>query len=141
EVARTDPRAAAATLAAARRLRTDLDAVIRAELAGHAPDAARLDGIRDAYLDALSRARLTRGPVYAWRWPESPDDPGSVLWPVAQQALDLLSANDLSRLAECSTPNCRWLYLDRTKNHNRRWCSDDTCGVSARMRRYRAARR
>lgn len=140
-VARTEPDAASATLAAARRLRADLDAVVRAELAGRAPEAAPLDGIREAYLAALARARLTRGPAYTWRWPESPADPGSVLWPIAQQAVDLLNANDLSRLAECSTSNCRWLYLDRTKNHNRRWCADDTCGASARMRRYRAARR
>ncbi|WP_162605966.1 CGNR zinc finger domain-containing protein [Jiangella aurantiaca] len=140
-VAECEPGAAAATLSAARRLRADLDAVIRAELAGGAPAEDHLEAIRDAYLAALAHARLTRRSAYGWQWPASSADPDSVLWPVARQAVDLLSMTDLTRLAECSTVNCRWIYLDRTKNHNRRWCSDDTCGASARMRRYRATQR
>ncbi|TDC49541.1 zf-CGNR multi-domain protein [Jiangella ureilytica] len=140
-VAETEPGAAAAVLAAARRLRADLDAVVRAELAGHAPEEAHLVAIHDAYVAALARARLTRESVYGWSWPASSAEPDSVLWPIAAQIVGLLGSADLTRLAECSTANCRWIYLDRTKNHNRRWCSDDTCGASARMRRYRAARR
>ncbi|WP_158564195.1 CGNR zinc finger domain-containing protein [Jiangella anatolica] len=130
-----------ATLARAHELRAHLEAVIRAELAGTAPDRHHLDAIHDAYVAALAAARLGRGPAaYAWGWPAS-DEPESVLWPIADRIVGLLGSADLARLAECSTANCRWIYLDRTKNHNRRWCSDDTCGVNARMRRYRAARR
>jgi predicted RNA-binding Zn ribbon-like protein len=139
--AEDEPAAATAALVAARRLRADLDAVIRAELAGRAAEDGPLEAVQQAYLAALAQARLTRRSGYEWRWPASSADPASVLWPIAAQIVDLLDAANLTRLAECSTPTCRWVYLDRTKNHNRRWCSADTCGVNARMRRYRAATR
>jgi predicted RNA-binding Zn ribbon-like protein len=36
---------------------------------------------------------------------------------------------------------CRWMYLDRSRNHSRRWCSMADCGTEAMKRRYVATRR
>ena len=65
-----------------------------------------------------------------------PDRP---LWPIAVAAVDLLRSDKLGRLKRCA--NCNWLFLDRSRNGSRRWCSMDECGVHTKMRRYRASRR
>ena len=44
-----------------------------------------------------------------------------------------------ARVKQCA--NCNWLFVDRSRNGSRRWCSMDECGVHVKMRRYRAARR
>ena len=64
-----------------------------------------------------------------------PDRP---LWPIAVAAVDLLRSDRLARLKLCG--NCSWLFLDRSRNGSRRWCSMDECGVHTKMRRYRARR-
>ena len=61
------------------------------------------------------------------------------LWPLAAYAADLLRSGPLHQLSRCG--HCRWLFLDTSKNHSRRWCSMNSCGSVVKMRRYRAARR
>jgi predicted RNA-binding Zn ribbon-like protein len=55
-----------------------------------------------------------------------------------QLALDaaavLTSAEALRNVAACQ--ECRWLYLDTTRNHSRRWCDPADCGNRARQRRH-----
>jgi predicted RNA-binding Zn ribbon-like protein len=61
---------------------------------------------------------------------------------VALAAHELLTGDQLHRVKHCA--QCHWLFLDRSKNGSRRWCSMDDCGTSVKMRRYvarRAARR
>ena len=61
---------------------------------------------------------------------------------VAVAAYDLLTGGQLHRVKHCA--QCHWLFLDRSKNGSRRWCSMEDCGASVKMRRYvarRAARR
>jgi predicted RNA-binding Zn ribbon-like protein len=61
------------------------------------------------------------------------------LWPVAAAAHRLLTATELSRLKRCV--GCPWLFLDRSKNGSRRWCSMEFCGTEEKMRRYVRKRR
>jgi predicted RNA-binding Zn ribbon-like protein len=64
------------------------------------------------------------------------------LWPVVYGAAELLTAADLSRVKQCA--GCPWLFLDRSKNGSRRWCSMEDCGTHAKIVKYvarRAARR
>jgi predicted RNA-binding Zn ribbon-like protein len=58
---------------------------------------------------------------------------------LAQHALDLLLAKDQSRPHSCAADTCRWLFLDTSKNHTRRWCDMKICGNRAKARRYNAA--
>ncbi|MFC9689606.1 CGNR zinc finger domain-containing protein [Kribbella sp. NPDC056951] len=48
----------------------------------------------------------------------------------------LLEREDLSRLRECQDDGCGWLFLDRSKNGSRRWCSSGDCGNRARAKRH-----
>jgi predicted RNA-binding Zn ribbon-like protein len=56
--------------------------------------------------------------------------------------LDMLAAGHAAeRLRYCANPACRWVYLDTTKNQNRRWCETATCADRMNVRRFRARQR
>ncbi|MDX6280555.1 MAG: hypothetical protein QOH03_1626 [Kribbellaceae bacterium] len=48
----------------------------------------------------------------------------------------LVEREDLGRLRECQDAGCGWLFLDRSKNGSRRWCSSRDCGNRARAKRH-----
>ena len=56
---------------------------------------------------------------------------------LASAALDLLTSGELNKLCACSNPECRWLFLDGSKNKARRWCDMKLCGNRIKARRYR----
>jgi predicted RNA-binding Zn ribbon-like protein len=58
---------------------------------------------------------------------------------LAGSALALLSAEVRQRLRIC--PNCRWLFLDRSRNGSRVWCDMAVCGNRAKARRHYNRRR
>jgi len=136
--ARDRPREAAAVLARARALRTAVYAVFRAVAAGEDPPAGALAALSAEHAAALPHARLAPvdgGFDHAWEDGEALE---RVLWPLAQAAVDLLRGGPLDRVKVCA--DCRWLFLDASRNHSRRWCSMNECGGRLKMRRYRARR-
>ena len=66
---------------------------------------------------------------------ETPDGP---LWPVIDAAASLLTSSDCRYVCECGDNTCRWLFLDRSKNHSRRWCDMRVCGNRSKARRFYA---
>lgn len=57
---------------------------------------------------------------------------------VGGMVLPLMELGGLSsQLKLCHNPDCRWVFVDRSKNHSRRWCEMGTCGNRAKVRRYR----
>ncbi|RFS19061.1 hypothetical protein DVR12_24955 [Chitinophaga silvatica] len=46
-------------------------------------------------------------------------------WPT-KSAVELLTSDQLKQLKEC--PACGWLFIDKSKNQSRKWCSMATCG-------------
>jgi predicted RNA-binding Zn ribbon-like protein len=108
---------------------------------GGSADAGGLGALNAELRRALPHARLERGVEgYALAW----DRPGSghpeldaPLWPVARSAMDLLLDADLSRLGECDSDTCGFLFLDTTRNKSRRWCDTRICGNRARVRAHR----
>ena len=61
------------------------------------------------------------------------------LWAIARSAANLLrSSEDLRRVRECGSATCEWLFIDRSRNHTRRWCDMSDCGNRAKQRRLRA---
>lgn len=43
----------------------------------------------------------------------------------------------LDRLKACQSSDCSWVFYDRSKPANRRWCSADRCGNRHKTRAYR----
>ncbi|MEV6629706.1 CGNR zinc finger domain-containing protein [Actinoplanes sp. NPDC051470] len=62
---------------------------------------------------------------------------------LADALVDLLRTADLSRLRACPPDEggCGFLFLDRSRNLTRRWCSMDDCGAQAKSRRLTERRR
>jgi predicted RNA-binding Zn ribbon-like protein len=63
----------------------------------------------------------------------------SVLWPVVQATVELLTSPDAERVRICEAvlaKECDWLFLDLSRNHSRRWCSMKDCGNRAKARRH-----
>ncbi|HZV20961.1 MAG TPA: CGNR zinc finger domain-containing protein [Hyphomicrobiales bacterium] len=53
----------------------------------------------------------------------------------------LAETGQLDRLKMCDSPECRWVFFDRSKPANRRWCSSDRCGNRQKVRTYRERHR
>jgi predicted RNA-binding Zn ribbon-like protein len=145
EVARR-PSAAAAAHAWALALREALYPLFAAVAAGRAPAPADLEALNGALGPAMARARLRptgrAAGAFAWEWDADDLPPERPLWPVARAAAELLTSADLARVRACAgdVAGCGWLFVDRTKNRNRRWCHMGGCGTVAKVRRRAAGR-
>jgi predicted RNA-binding Zn ribbon-like protein len=64
------------------------------------------------------------------------------LWDIARSAGELLRSNDeLALVRECGSASCEWLFIDKSRNHSRRWCDMNDCGNAEKVRRYRQRQR
>ena len=131
--ARDRPQAATAAVHRATALRDALNATFGAVIDGTEPGSAWAE-LRPFVTRALGYAGLSSGPALSWRF----TDLESPLWPVAAAAFDLLTGPDVARLKRCA--GCPWLFLDRSKNASRRWCSMQDCGTHEKIQRYVAKR-
>ncbi len=73
---------------------------------------------------------------YRLKWRDNEPTLESILWPIASAASALLTSADSRLIRECDSPDCRWLFLDRSKNHSRRWCDMKVCGNRAKARTF-----
>jgi predicted RNA-binding Zn ribbon-like protein len=134
-----DEKGARRALRRARELRELLYATFRPLADGAEPPAELLERLRDADRDALANAQLVPGgDAMRWTWPphRALDDP---LRPITHAAVELLTGGPLEHLKICG--NCRWLFLDQSRNHSRRWCSMNECGTQMKQRRFVERRR
>ncbi|HEY6630588.1 MAG TPA: CGNR zinc finger domain-containing protein, partial [Rhizobiaceae bacterium] len=53
---------------------------------------------------------------------------------LAVSALSLLAGEAWKRIRICG--NCRWLFLDRSRNASRLWCDMSVCGNRHKARRH-----
>jgi predicted RNA-binding Zn ribbon-like protein len=59
---------------------------------------------------------------------------------LGQVLVELVRLSDDSRLERvktCDSDECRWVFYDRSKPGNRRWCSSERCGNREKTRTYR----
>ena len=133
------PSAAKAVLARALALRDASMRVFSAFARGKGSDARDLELLGREASSALAHRRIVQtGKQVTWTWT---DDLSleRVLWPIAQSGSELLtSGGDRAMVRECASDTCEWLFLDRTRNHSRRWCDMADCGNRAKQQRLRA---
>jgi predicted RNA-binding Zn ribbon-like protein len=140
-LAANDPVAATAAATRLRHRREQLYEALSAIANAQPPDPGRLDAVRRWYGAAIAAGRLHEvDGAIKLRWPD--DQLDRPAWPLAHAAWNLLCAPVLDWLKMCPADGCGWLFLDRSKNHTRRWCSMDGCGARMKMRRaYARSRR
>ena len=56
---------------------------------------------------------------------------------VLVQLLRISDGGWLERVKTCDSDECRWVFYDRSKPSNRRWCSSELCGNREKTRTYR----
>jgi predicted RNA-binding Zn ribbon-like protein len=146
------PSAATRALTAVREIREALFAVLSAHFglsAGDRVPGSELAHLSLAWARAASRCRLVvaagepQPGTAAASW-VSVAPPALLLQDrAAMAAVDLLTAADVTRLGVCDPDagGCGWLFLDRTRNRSRRWCSMADCGTDVKSRRLTDRRR
>ena len=73
-----------------------------------------------------------------WEWGSSQTEADLPVWMLALQTSTLLTSDAMSRVRACASDTCRWLFLDTSKNHTRRWCDMKVCGNRMKARRFQA---
>lgn len=128
---------AASVLRRARELREAIFEIFSAIARETPPPEDALRVLNRRLPAAFERLRLDAdGAGFRWGW-EDDDALDRMLWPVVRSAAELLTSDDLDRVRECAADNCAWLFLDRSKNHSRRWCDMAVCGNRSKVRRFR----
>jgi len=69
------------------------------------------------------------------------DDASSLLEPVAQALVTLLTETPLELVKPCEAHDCTLLFRDLTKSHRRRWCSMAACGNRMKVAAFRERQR
>jgi predicted RNA-binding Zn ribbon-like protein len=128
---------AEAVLCRAKALREAMHGVFHALMHSQRPPAADLALVNEELGRALAHARINPSKDgFAWGWSDelALDAP---LYAPARSAGELLVSDELSRIRECASESCGWLFLDVSRNASRRWCDMRGCGNRAKVRRYR----
>jgi predicted RNA-binding Zn ribbon-like protein len=86
---------------------------------------------------ALARFTLERTKDgFEWRCAADPEELDFVLWHILFSAVKLATGPEVSRIRRCASESCDWMFLDRSKRGNRRWCDMTVCGNRAKARRF-----
>jgi predicted RNA-binding Zn ribbon-like protein len=131
------PGHAKSALRSATQVREAIYSMFSAVIGRRGVPGAALATLNTAWRQASEHAQIVqRNRHFSWEWALPEESLESVTWPVARAAAELLTSEDLALVRECAAEDCGWLFLDRTKNHRRRWCDMKTCGNRDKARRY-----
>lgn len=100
--------------------------------------------LQDRFVQAMAHGRLVAADDRVeWQWEPDENELDQILWLLSRAIVGLLTSPDVERVKECppGEGGCGWLFVDKSKNRSRRWCSDEECGSLVRMRRMYARRR
>lgn len=138
-----NPRAAHAVFRRAVQLRDCLYRIVTALLAERAPAVADLRLMNGLLAEAQAAVVLRVAPGgLDLDLPISAERPLTLLGPVVTAAARLFTSPEtLALIRRCDAENCRQFFIDRSKNHSRRWCDMRLCGNRAKVREHYRQRR
>jgi predicted RNA-binding Zn ribbon-like protein len=132
------PRAANAVFRRALQLRDSLYRIVTALLAERDPAPDDLRHFNSFLVEAQAAVVLRAAPgELVLKFSVSADRPASLLGPVVTAAARLLTSPEtVALIRRCDAETCRQFFIDRSKNHSRRWCDMKLCGNRAKAREY-----
>ena len=131
--------AAADALVACRELREAASDIFYGAVDSRTPPASQIKIVDRCFREAREHQRLAWSESrLMWEWPPSESSPDLPFWILSISTARLLLSHDLRLLRACEKPDCRWLFLDTSKNHTRRWCDMKICGNRMKARRFKA---
>ena len=142
------PQAAARALRSVRELREALAATLYGNVDGRPPPTDDIRTLERHFLAAEQHRELhwqeaaaRNGPSgMAWQWGRFEKEAELPVWVLAERAAQLMTSDAMPRVRACGADTCRWLFLDTSKNHTRRWCNMKVCGNRMKARRFQARR-
>lgn len=131
------PRQAAAALARSVECRDLVFTVFEAIANGRKnelpPDA--LPFLNHHLSEAQSKRVLRwKGGILEEGWDLEKEDLLHPLWAFLVSCQELITKHDQHMIRQCE--GCRWLFLDTSKSHRRKWCNMQDCGSLHKSRRY-----
>jgi len=137
-VAETRPKPADAVIRRGRTLRAALYRLFKSVMENRRPEKADLECLNEELRIAREHQRLVSSKKrLGWNWDDTNEALDRVLWPLALSGAELLTSADLTRLRQCGSEKCGWLFLDTSRNRSRHWCKMSDCGNLAKVRRFR----
>jgi len=116
-----------------RKLREQLYCVVQPLAVGEQPAAPDVERLRRTLIGAVGRADVASVMPLELSGADLRDELALAAW-------RLLVREDPRRIRQCRASDCGWIFLDRTKNASRVWCSSADCGNRSRARRHYARR-
>jgi predicted RNA-binding Zn ribbon-like protein len=116
--------------------------LILSAVSGRSPEESHLETFNEFLADVRVPDRVAwhkRGFVRGYR--DVAPTSGGPLRLIVDAAAALLTSSDLHHIHECGEKSCRWLFLDRSRNHSRRWCDMGICGNRSKAQRFYARTR
>ncbi|HEY6924978.1 MAG TPA: CGNR zinc finger domain-containing protein [Steroidobacteraceae bacterium] len=136
--------AALEALHSAHELREATAAVLYNSVDAREPRQQDIRMLEKHFLDAARHRELHWGDRgrggLAWRWGRYENEPKLPVWALAESVSHILLSSNIARVRTCAADTCRWLFLDTSKNHTRRWCNMRVCGNRMKARRFQARR-
>jgi predicted RNA-binding Zn ribbon-like protein len=120
---------------------------LRAEVRGWLGESAvqmtarELRPLNDLLAQGKSYQQVDAGPPPSMTTVRPTNDASQLLQPLAEAAADLLCHQDFTLVRACEGKGCTLIFLDKTKSHQRRWCSMALCGNRAKVAAFRDRQR
>lgn len=131
--------AAEAALTTCRELREAAAEILYDLVEERAPQATAMKSVEALIANARQHQHLRfSAPRLHWSFPDSKRQADLPVWLLSLRVADLLVSEKMERVRACENDECRWLFLDTSKNHTRRWCDMKVCGNRMKARRYKA---
>lgn len=142
------PQAAAGALRSVRELREALAAAFYGTVERRPPPTADIRTLERQFLASERHRELhwqeaaarNGQPGMVWQWGRFEKEAELPVWILAERAAQLMLSDAMQRVRACGADTCRWLFLDTSKNHTRRWCNMKVCGNRMKARRFQARR-
>jgi len=129
KLSKKHPRKSATTRREAIELRELIYKIFHKVTQSKRPQKRDVEALNE-YLSRFSQhqvlSKTPNGYEFGWRDQEKHLD--SMLWPIARSAAELLTSDEASRVGQCPGDDCGWLFVDRSRRGNRRWCDMNDCG-------------
>jgi predicted RNA-binding Zn ribbon-like protein len=145
-LAHAPPAAAQRALHAAHELREALAAVLYGRLEEKPVRPQDLRTLERQFHAAAAHRELRWQPSrqpsddaeFTWDWGRFEAHAELPVWLLAHSAAQLLTSSQGRLIRACGADTCRWLFLDTSRNHTRRWCDMKVCGNRMKARRFQA---